>query len=81
MSDGWKQQAACRGEDPEIFFPLPGDSATRERALAICGTCPVTAQCAELAERHGTSSGIYAGRDYSMFPVRSKPEPAEAVAG
>lgn len=80
MNGNWRLHAACRGLDAEIWYPMPGDHETRARAIIICASCPVTSACEELAERHGTSAGIYAGRDYSLFPVRSRPERAGAVA-
>lgn len=53
----WHSEAACRGKDPDIFFPpqvshTPTDYA---EAKAICATCPVIDQClaAHRHERHG----------------------------
>jgi WhiB family transcriptional regulator, redox-sensing transcriptional regulator len=43
----WQRQAICVGEDPEIFSPLPNDTAGHERARAICRRCPVAAACVE----------------------------------
>lgn len=54
----WRDDAACVGHDPEIFFPeskVGGrhrglDRSRRVRqAQAICATCPVAAPCAEEA--------------------------------
>jgi WhiB family transcriptional regulator, redox-sensing transcriptional regulator len=74
----WWERAACREVDPEWFFPLPLDHETREAALSVCDTCPVTRQCTELAEIHQTSAGIFGGRDWGVEPWR--PQRAEAVA-
>lgn len=43
----WHRQAACRGMGPDPFFPMPGEST--ERARAVCETCPVTAECLDEA--------------------------------
>ena len=46
----WQLAAACRGEDPDIFFHPEGErgamKAARESAAkAVCGRCPVVKQC------------------------------------
>lgn len=50
---------ACRGENPEIFFPSKGIRATRARE--ICGRCTHRAECLEWALRTRQSFGIWAG--------------------
>jgi Transcription factor WhiB len=52
---------ACRGADPDLFFPLPGESA--EPAKAICAVCPVRAVCLALARGRGERYGIWGGVD------------------
>ena len=37
----WRQRAACRGVDPDIFYPVSDEEA--EDAKAICALCPVAA--------------------------------------
>lgn len=44
-SPDWHQRAACRGLDPELFFPLAGHDA--KEAKAVCRTCPVKEPCYE----------------------------------
>ena len=39
----WTEHAACRGMDPDIFFPTEGD--TYARARAICDGCEVRDDC------------------------------------
>ena len=34
----WRQRAACRGVDPDIFYPVSDEEA--EDAKAICAQCP-----------------------------------------
>lgn len=44
---GWHAEAACRGEDLSVFFPVRGDSS--KPAKAICERCPVRTECLEEA--------------------------------
>jgi WhiB family redox-sensing transcriptional regulator len=43
------RDAACRGMDTELFFPVPGDVAGVARAKAVCAGCPVRAECLAVA--------------------------------
>jgi WhiB family transcriptional regulator, redox-sensing transcriptional regulator len=64
VSEQWRAAAACRGADPELFFP-EGTSgpASRDsaRAKLICGTCPVRASCLDWALEHAAAFGIWGG--------------------
>jgi WhiB family redox-sensing transcriptional regulator len=55
----WQTEAACRGLDPDLFFPVWGASATE--AKAVCATCPVAAECLEFALANGEHFGIWGG--------------------
>ena len=46
---GWREQAACRGADPDYFHPPDGQSWMATRGLKICATCPVTTECLNYA--------------------------------
>ena len=60
----WRQAAACRSADPELFFPLSGSGKALEQiaeAKVICAGCPVRRQCLEFAARtrpHGIWGGL-----------------------
>ena len=54
----WVDEALCAQTDPEIFHPGKGQSS--RDAAAICGRCPVTADCLDWALRH-KESGIWGG--------------------
>ncbi|QFG23521.1 WhiB family transcriptional regulator [Actinomadura sp. WMMB 499] len=61
----WTDHAICRGEDPDLFFPI-GYSAEilreQERAAkAICGNCPVQVDCLTWALRVGEPDGVWGG--------------------
>ncbi len=56
----WKKQAACRGADPDLFFPDRADGCHGARAAKrICATCAVRSPCLEfgLRERYGVWGG------------------------
>lgn len=65
--DGWELAAACRREDPTMFFGPNRFEPKRERldrehaAVAICGTCPVLDACREHAVTHGEYYGVWGG--------------------
>lgn len=60
----WRANAACRNEDPELFFPL-GDSGPAlmqiQDAKAVCSTCDVISDCLSWALDSGQNSGIWGG--------------------
>ncbi|HSX97101.1 MAG TPA: WhiB family transcriptional regulator, partial [Streptomyces sp.] len=58
----WRDSAACRFEDPELFFPIGEDGLWRkqiEQARAVCHRCPVVAACASWALRSGEYEGVW----------------------
>jgi WhiB family transcriptional regulator, redox-sensing transcriptional regulator len=57
----WILGAACRDEDPELWFSsAPDDIAT---AQAICTGCPVRGHCAVAAEANAELYGVWGGTD------------------
>ena len=63
-ADDWREHAACRDEDPELFFPTGTTGpalAQVEQAKAVCRRCPVTAQCLQWALKHGEDAGVWGG--------------------
>ncbi len=62
--DNWRSSAACRTEDPDLFFPI-GTSGPAlmqtEQAKAVCRQCPVREQCLEWALETGQSLGVWGG--------------------
>jgi len=63
LADDWRHRAACRGEDPELFFPI-GTSGPAllqvEQAKAVCRRCSVAEQCLAEALRR-REYGIWGG--------------------
>lgn len=55
----WRAQAACRGLDPNYWFPEKGQSTAT--AKAICHDCPVRKPCLAFALADPTLAGIWGG--------------------
>ena len=55
----WRQKAACRGVDPDIFYPVSDEEA--DDAKAICAACPVQRACLEWALTSRESDGVWGG--------------------
>ena len=62
----WRESAACRYLDPELFFPLSTTgrgAAEAGQAKAVCARCPVRQACLDFALATGQEFGIWGGRD------------------
>lgn len=49
---GWRQRAACRDVNPELFFPVGSTGPAllqAEKAKQVCQSCPVSVPCREFA--------------------------------
>lgn len=59
----WVVDAACRGTDPDIFFPEAGKDFLKkfDKAQQICSICPVQADCLEYALDNNLHEGIWGG--------------------
>jgi len=55
----WTGQALCAQADPDEWFPSRGGPINR--AKAICGRCPVTALCLDLALTNREEHGVWGG--------------------
>lgn len=62
-SPGWMPWGACRGEDPELFFPITVTGPALEQvfaAKAVCFRCAVRAACLSYSLATG-QAGIWGG--------------------
>ena len=59
MNQSWRQQAACRGLDPETFYPVSDEDA--EVAKAVCAGCAVRQTCLEHALGSRERDGVWGG--------------------
>jgi WhiB family redox-sensing transcriptional regulator len=60
----WRHGAACRAEDPDLFFPIGDTDAALlqvEETKAVCRRCPVIEQCLQWALQSGQDSGVWGG--------------------
>jgi WhiB family redox-sensing transcriptional regulator len=55
----WRELAACRSFDLEVFFPERGESA--EPARQVCAACPVRQPCLDYAISNRITHGIWGG--------------------
>jgi WhiB family redox-sensing transcriptional regulator len=60
MDLAWRRHAACRGLDPEIFFPAVEDDDVDD-AKAVCGACGVQQTCLEFALQVREKEGVWGG--------------------
>jgi WhiB family redox-sensing transcriptional regulator len=64
--DSWRDRAACRDEDPELFFPIGTSEPAllqTEHAKAVCRRCPVVNDCLQWAVQSGKDTGVWGGLD------------------
>lgn len=75
--EDWRDQAACRGMDTNLFFPVGAAGAgwvEISEAKKVCSTCPVQAQCLRWAADVGVDYGIWGGlTDAERRSARRRP--------
>ena len=59
MDLSWRYRGACRGLDPEIFYPVTDEEA--DAAKNVCGSCAVRQQCLEFALANREREGVWGG--------------------
>ena len=57
--DDWRDQAACLGLDPQVFYPTTDDEA--DEARRICDACAVKDDCLEYALARREKDGVWGG--------------------
>lgn len=60
----WRDKAACREIDPEVFFPEPGTPSPK--AQVICATCTVRPECLASALLASEVDGTWGGMTWSQ---------------
>lgn len=88
MSD-WRDSAACRGGDPERWFPIneagtnPSDEQLIADAKAICRACPSQGPCLAWAVAnhctYGVWGGLTSGERAALTRQASPAQPADTV--
>lgn len=79
----WRRAAACRGADPDLFFPVSSTGRSLQQvgqAKAVCAACAVRRQCLEFALATNQAHGVWGGMtaEERRHTVRCSPVPAEA---
>lgn len=62
--DDWRDNAACRDTDPDLFFPIGTTGPAIDQidsAKAVCDECDAQAACLEFALVTNQESGIWGG--------------------
>ena len=62
---GWRDQAACKDMDTDLFFTDTGDGGQdldkMHIALEACRNCPVVTECLKFGQSNDLRHGIYGG--------------------
>ena len=60
----WRDVAACRDTDPDLFFPVGTTGPAVDQISAakhVCDTCPAKEPCLEFALVSNQDSGVWGG--------------------
>jgi len=60
----WRHKAACRDEEPELFFPIGNTGPALQQideAKRVCQACDVTEACLNWAIESGQDAGVWGG--------------------
>lgn len=58
----WRDDAACRDTDPDLFFPVGTTGPAIEQieaAKEVCRACPATDECLQYALATNQDSGVW----------------------
>jgi WhiB family redox-sensing transcriptional regulator len=61
----WTVRAACKGMDPDLFFPHRANCIEAYRASLICQACPVRRECLNDAINADRTSGVFGGEFFN----------------
>jgi len=70
---------ACRGVDPDLFFP--GLGVSPREAKEICKTCDARLACLEFALQNGEKFGVWGGTSERQRRRIRRQRALEKVAG
>lgn len=63
-ADDWRQVAACRNIEPDLFFPIgtTGSAINQiDAAKRVCQSCEAVDQCLDFALATNQESGVWGG--------------------
>jgi len=82
----WHHHAACRQQDPELFFTDPSDAQQIQTAKRICAGCPVRSACLadvmaweQPSSRYGVVGGLSAEERRQLHRTRQSAKGGEAA--
>jgi WhiB family redox-sensing transcriptional regulator len=62
VSTDWMKEAACRGMDTNLWFPVNGAlKSDLQTPKAICAACPVITPCLDVALSDPDTVGVWGG--------------------
>lgn len=62
--ENWRKYAACKNEDPELFFPAGSTGSTSrqaDEAKRVCFRCPAIDLCLSWALENRQDTGVWGG--------------------
>lgn len=65
-TERWRDKAACRHTDADLFFPVGSTGGAIEQiqaAKVVCRSCPVQDDCLRFALETNQETGIWGGKD------------------
>ena len=75
----WRDQAACKGMNPTVFFPERNNPNAVKQAKTVCARCPVSTQCGEAGQteqiariKRAPFGGRHAGLDLQRDARRGR---------
>ena len=57
----WREMGACKGLEPEVFYPDPDNESEAEIAKEVCESCAVRVACLEFALANREKEGVWGG--------------------
>ena len=63
----WYDYGLCKDKDTSMFFPETGDNSQAKKAMTLCKSCPVRAECLSHALTNHEGFGVWGG-----FTVRRR---------
>lgn len=61
MEQNWFKHGNCFGKETSMFFPETGDNQTARRAVKLCSSCVVKAECLSYALNNNEKFGVWGG--------------------
>ncbi|MGI9032887.1 MAG: WhiB family transcriptional regulator [Acidimicrobiales bacterium] len=61
-ADDWRDRAACRDTDPDLFFPIGSTGPALDQIAAaktVCRRCAAQAECLEFALATNQEAGVW----------------------